>query len=83
VQRIFLWFPVRTFDGVISGMSADYLQCIKIVVNIYLANENGYIFCQKNPILSISLILTRIMNFSIFPLNTLITCILSSIIAFS
>lgn len=33
-----------TFDGEISGIRAEYLQCIRIVVIIYSADEHEYIF---------------------------------------
>ena len=59
-----------TFDGEISGIRAEYLQCIRIVVIIYSADEHEYIFCQKNLSFPNSPISTHIMNFLIFPLNT-------------
>ena len=58
-----------TFDGEISGIRAEYLQCIRIVVIIYSADEHEYIFCQKLSFPN-SPISTHIMNFLIFPLNT-------------
>ena len=55
VREYFLWFPVMTFDGEISGIRAEYLQCIRIVVIIYSADEHEYIFCQKISLFRISL----------------------------
>ena len=55
---------VMTFDGEISGIRAEYLQCIRIVVIIYSADEHEYIFCQKISNFPTSPILSRIMIFS-------------------
>ena len=56
---------VMTFDGEISGKRAEYLQCIRIVVIIYSADEHEYIFCQKNHSFPNSPISTHMIFFNI------------------